>query len=315
MRSLTYTVLLAAACASPARDDAAGTTAGSGETEAGTTISASTTGDGSSTAADTNGASTTTGVGDGSTSDTTSSGAESTGGDPVQDAIDRGIAGAATLADADIVMLLLLDVIHRRFEVDAFAGAAAQYDAALAARPQAPIDAFAFRRVFDPGQLLTAKELAQVGKGVNEVTIPAMFCDTLPLAPDYGDRLAADAALGGYELTHVALALRWIDELQCTPVDADFVAQVVADTVALIDPDDGLDDLEIEAAMFGALLAGTDALPDLSDALLQGQLTDGTWPHDPGDREGDWHTTGLALMLLLQLHRPPADGFLAGTSA
>ena len=256
---------------------------------------------------------TTTPVGTGSTGTGLGSGDDTAADDPVQAAIDRGIEGAQMLADADLVMLLLLDVIHRRFEVDAFATAATQYDDTLAGLPMVPIDAVAFRRVFDPGQTLTAQELAEVAPGVNEVTVPALLCDTLPLAADYGDRLVTDAALGGYELTHVTLALRWLDELGCTGVvDATFVAQVVDDTVALIDAGDGLDDLEVEAATFTAVLAGPEPLPpNLSETLVRSQLPDGTWPRAPGNLEGNGHTTALALMLLLQLHRTPADAFLA----
>jgi hypothetical protein len=245
---------------------------------------------------------------------TTSDGSSTGAIDPLQDAIARGIEGAALLSEDDPVALLLLDVMHRRYGIEAFSGASARFDELLARWPDPPIDAIAFRRVFDPTQTLTPAELAMIAPGVNEVTVPALHCDTLPQAADYGDRLVADAALGSYELTHVALAMIWITELGCTPpTDAAFYDQVLVDTLALVDTRDGVTDLEIEAAIFGALLGGTAVVDgDVLDAVLDAQLDDGTWPHDPGDRDGIAHTTTLALMLLLELSIDPLDPFVAG---
>lgn len=264
------------------------------------------------------GTSTSTSTGSTSSADTSESsgGDESTGAvDPVQDAIERGIAGASTIANDELVMQIFLDVMHRRHSVEEFSTAAARYDEIVASVPDPPVDAIAFRRILDSSQLFTAEQLEQIAPGVNEVTVPAMFCDILPLAPEYATRLESDAALGGYELTHVVIALEWMHELGCTaPVDAAFVDQVILDDFALIDTSDGLTDLELEAAIFGTMLAGPELLPpDLLDALLAGQLADGTWPHTPGLASGAWHATGLGLMLLLELHRKPQDGFLADT--
>jgi hypothetical protein len=233
----------------------------------------------------------------------------------VEDAIARGILGASSLGTDELVMQILLDVMYRRHSVAAFSTAAARYDEIVAGVPDPPIDAFAFRRILDSSQQLTAQELGQIAPGVNEVTVPAMFCDILPLAPDYAARLQDDAALGGYELTHVVIALEWMAELGCTaPVDASFVDQVVLDDFALIDPSDGLGDLELEAAIFGTMFVGPELLPpDLVDAVLAAQLDDGTWPTLPGQVNGAWHATGMALMLLHELHREPQQGFLADT--
>lgn len=299
--------LLAAACAAAPMPDAAGTDT---STDTSTTSSSEVTTEASTSSSD---STDTTAPDAGSSGTDESDASSSTGGSPIDEAIDRGIAGTLTLADQDIVLLLLMDAMHRRFAIADFAGAAAQYDATIAELPEPPVDALAFRRIFDPTQTLTAEQLAAIAPGVNEVTVPALFCDVLPFPAAYAERLQQDAAMGGYELTHVALALRWIDELGCAPpVDVAFADQVATDTLALVDASDGLDDLEIEAALFAALLVGIDVLPaDLGDAVLAGQLDDGTWPHDAGDVEGDWHTTGLGLFLVLELHRRPLAGFVA----
>ncbi|MCB9713037.1 MAG: hypothetical protein H6712_04235 [Myxococcales bacterium] len=314
---------LVTACAPPA---AAPT--GTDADASGTTQAAESTGSTASTnAADPEGSSGSgssegPGTGDeGSTSTSTGSSGSgsdegSTGpGDPVEEAIERGILGASSIGNDELVMQIFLDVMYRRHSVEDFATAAARYDEIIAAIPDPPIDAFAFRRILHSSQQLTAEELAQIAPGVNEVTVPAMYCDILPLAPDYAARLQSDAALGSYELTHVVIALEWMHELGCTaPVDAAFVDQVILDDLALIEPSDGLSDLELEAAVFGTMLAGPELLPpDLVDAVLAGQLEDGTWPTLPTQTTGAWHATGVALMLLHELHREPQDGFLADT--
>jgi len=311
--------LFVAACASGPTSGTAASEAGSGETSAGASSSGGRLDDSDSSAstsastfASTGGSTDTGAATTGSPATTETSGTDATGESPVDDAIERGIVGTLALADDDIVLLLLMDAMHRRFDVTEFADAADRYDAAVAELAEVPIDAVAFRRIFDPTQVLTAEELDAIAPGVNRVTVPALFCDVLPWPADYGDLLQQDAALSGYELTHVTLALQWASELGCTvPVDDAFASQVVADTFALVDTSDGVRDLELEAGLFAALLAGPASLPaDLVDATIAAQFDDGTWPRDPGDVDGNWHTTGIALFLLLELHRPPLDTFV-----
>lgn len=319
LRAGTAALVLAMAC-TPTDDPPP-----MGEDDSGTTHSAATsTGDSGETTVDTSTSSAAgddTSTSEGGTTSTEDSGASSSGDDstgavdPVQEAIERGIVGASSLGHDELVMQILLDVMYRRHSVEEFSTAAPRYDEIVAMIPDPPVDAIAFRRILFSSQQITAEQLEQIAPGVNEVTVPALYCDILPLAPDYGARLQADAALGSYELTHVVIALEWMAELGCTaPVDAAFVDQVILDDFALIDTSDGLTDLEIEAAIFGTMFAGPELLPpDMLDAILAGQLEDGTWPSLPSFTEGAWHTTGLALMLLLELHREPQDGFLADT--
>jgi hypothetical protein len=307
MRGLAMGLFAAACSAAPgasavettAMGSSSGAAVDDGETSAGASTSMGGTSDSSTADA---------GTTDGSSDTSGSETHGTTGSMPVEDAIERGIAGTLALAGDDIVLLLLMDVMHRRFGVEEFAEAAQSYDATLAELAEVPVDALAFRRIFDPTQVLTTEQLDAIAPGVNRVTVPALFCDVLPWPPGYDDLLQENAALSSYELTHVALALRWASELDCTaPLDAAFADAVANDSFALVDTSDGVRDLELEAALF----AGKDALPpDLVDATIAAQLADGTWPRDPGDADGNGHTTGLALFLLLELHRRPLDTFV-----
>ena len=203
----------------------------------------------------------------------------------------------------DPYALLLLDVVHRRFGIAAFADALQRYDQMLAVRPdQAPLMRL-FRRIADHDNPLQAWDLQEVSEDIDLVTAPALYCDRLGIPNNYPSMLDRATSLGNYMLTHALLACIWIQENGC---EVPLPENMYRANAALIGDDPVVDDLELEAAAF-LYLAGQGALVDHAfvERVIAVQNDDGGWllsSDKPGD--SDWHTTALGLVLLLHVESP-----------
>jgi hypothetical protein len=116
---------------------------------------------------------------------------------------------------------------------------------------------------------------------------------------------------GGYALTHALLAWTWIQENGCElALPYGFVDRMYRAVAAIIDADPTtIDDLKLEAAAF-LCLARQSRLVDLGFVwrVIAIQNDDGGWGR-PDERAGSpdessWHSTILALMLLLHVEFP-----------
>jgi hypothetical protein len=203
--------------------------------------------------------------------------------------------------------LLLLDVVHRRFGIAAFADALQRYDQIMAVRPdQAPLMRV-FRRIADYGNPLQDWDLQEVSEDIDLVTVPALYCDRLGIPSSYASMLNRATRLGDYMLTHALLACIWIQENGCeVPLPDESIENMYRANAALIGDDPVVDDLELEAATF-LYLAGQGALVNHAfvERVIAVQNDDGGWLRSsdtPGD--SDWHTTVLGLLLLLHVEYP-----------
>lgn len=197
---------------------------------------------------------------------------------------------------------LLADVVARRFRVAALAG---MWPMFLRSVASADSGARLYTRIGDASKTATLADLALL-EGVDAATGPALFCRSLPYPADYAARLAADLPLGGYETTHVLLALLWVQEQGCTdPSTATFREQALAATAALIDADHGsITDLELEAATLLAAMGESARVPaGFLPGVLAAQRPSGAWPAGPGEAPLG-HTTGLALWYLHEVRFP-----------
>ncbi len=207
----------------------------------------------------------------------------------------------------DPYALLLLDVVHRRFEITEFANSLKRYDEILAVLPdKAPLMRL-FRRIADHDNPLQIWDLQEVSEDIDLVTIPALYCDQLELLNSYPSTLDRATRLGSYMLTHALLACIWIQENGCeVPLTDEAIENMYHSTSALINDDPVVDDLELEAAAF-LYLAGQGALVDNAfvECVIEVQNDDGGWLRSsdtPGDSH--WHATALALLLLLHVEYP-----------
>jgi hypothetical protein len=196
--------------------------------------------------------------------------------------------------------MLWLDVMHRRFGIEAFAGSLEQFEMLRCYSSQSTV-LYLFRRIADYDCLISAYELKRATNALDRITIPALYCDRLELSSDYVTVFKAGVNKGGYELTHALLAWIWIQENGGELELPDgFIEDMYHANAALINLDSVVTDLEMEAAAF-LYLAGQGDLVDDSflELVIDSQCADGGW-----DSSMRWHTTVLGLLYLLHVEFP-----------
>jgi hypothetical protein len=210
--------------------------------------------------------------------------------------------------------LLWLDVMYRRFGITEFADSLQRYDQVLTERPEEAPLLRVFRRMADYDNSLQSGDLQAVSLPSDILIIHALYCDRRGLPLDYPKMLATEAGQGGYHLTHVLLALIWVQERGCElTLPEGFTDEVYSANAAIINSDPKtVDDLKLEAAAF-LYLAGQGDLVDDSfiDHVIESQNDDGSWGHPNEGEDKDywyWHSTILGLLLLLHLEFP-ADSY------
>jgi hypothetical protein len=111
-------------------------------------------------------------------------------------------------------------------------------------------------------------------------------------------------------LTHALLACIWIQENGCeVPLSDDLMEALYIANAELINEDDVVIDLELEAAAF-LYLAGQENLVKgtFIDEIISVQNSDGGWSRSSNRRAAsDWHTTSLALLVLLHVKYPSSS--------
>lgn len=200
--------------------------------------------------------------------------------------------------------LLLGDVSARRFQIPELSALWGQYQTALQQDPSVELRTYA--RVGDAAAQVSSADF-QALQGLDVYTGPALHCRDHALPSGYADLLSNKLAAGGYDTSHVLLALMWIRDAGCeNPTDPSFYETALAATAALIDDDHSVtNDLEIEAATFLAYLGeGARVPPEFASAVIANQQPSGTWSELDPDGQPNGHTTGLALWYLHELLLP-----------
>jgi hypothetical protein len=206
--------------------------------------------------------------------------------------------------------LLFMDIIYRRFGVGEFSGALARYDEVLVDHPDAP-KLRVLRRIADADNPLQPDDWDHVTLQKDRLLVSALYCDRLGLPASFADVLGRAASQGGYALTHALLAWIWVQENGCKlEVPDGFVDRMYGDVGAIIDSDPTvINDLKLEAGAF-LCLARQSSRVDLRfvQRVLAIQNADGGWGRpDEGaghPDESSWHSTILALILLLHIEIP-----------
>jgi hypothetical protein len=120
---------------------------------------------------------------------------------------------------------------------------------------------------------------------------------------------------GGYSLTHALLAWVWIQDNRCKLAMPDgFVEEMYRAVAAILaDRPTIVNDLKLEAAAFLCLARqGARVAPGFVRHVVAIQNSDGGWGKlddaDPAKpRESSWHSTILALLLLLHVRFPGTE--------
>lgn len=204
--------------------------------------------------------------------------------------------------------LLMLDVMRRRFGIASFDDALARYDQMMGLLPHDPILRI-LRRIADHDNALQpADQAAALTAQVDQLTVPALYCDRTPLPASYAAMLRAANEAGGYQRTHALLALQWLRDNGCeSPATTEYENALVRAVAQLVVVDGGITDLELEAAALLSAYGRADALDGaFVDEAVAAQNEDGGWLIGTGETPGsDWHATTLGLYFLLHAYCGP----------
>lgn len=220
------------------------------------------------------------------------------------DPLQSGIRYLNAIDAPPAYQLLIEAILHRHLHIEAFEGSAAAYSAYLQARPDA-VEQRRFLRVLD-GCHQQAFEISSL-PAVDQLTLPPLYCSG-PEQMAAWSQLVADA-LGRRDtgVTHALMGYLFGRASGCRDEALDVHGDALLSAVgALVEPEDGLSDLEVEAM---ALLMSADARAlvstDALGALVEARNADGGWGelHEPSN----WHTTGLAVWVLSAAQLPAAE--------
>ena len=214
--------------------------------------------------------------------------------------------------------LLFMGLIHRRFGVKEFANALELYDAELLKHPaRAPV-LRVFRRMFDASNPIQLEDWEHVTIQTDRLLVSALYCDRLGLPESFADVLAKAVSQGRYAATHALLAWVWIQENRCPLAVPDgFFEEMCRAVARIIDEDPtSVNDIKLEAGAFLCLARQVHRV-DLGFVrrVIAFRNEDGGWgkPVEGAGHPGEssWHSTVLALMILLHV-RFPAPGNASG---
>lgn len=203
--------------------------------------------------------------------------------------------------------LLWMDVMYRRFAITQFSDALERYDQLISAEPENVALLRIFRRIADPNNVLQTEDLDSVYSEVDELVIPALYCNQEPLPDDYVEMLENAVAVGDYQLTHTLLALVFVQENGYSlSLPEGFVESVYSSNAQLIDDDQTVTDIELEAATFLYLAEQNELVSDsFVEEVILAQKDDGGWTISGNKTDqSNWHPTILALLLLLHEQNP-----------
>lgn len=207
--------------------------------------------------------------------------------------------------------LLFMGLIHRRFGIEEFANARERYDEVLPAHPERAPVLRVFRRMFDASNPIRPEDWQHVTIPTDRLLVSALYCDRLGLPESFAEALGRAISQGRYAATHALLAWVWVQENRCQlAVPAGFLEQMYGTVAAIIDEDPTtVNDIKLEAAAF-LCLAREVARVNLGFVrrVIAFRNDDGGWgrPVEGAGKpdESSWHSTILALMILLHVRFP-----------
>lgn len=210
--------------------------------------------------------------------------------------------------------LWFMGMMHRLFGVPEFADALKRYDEEIAARPKEAPVLRVLRRLNDANNSLQPDDWDHVLIHTDRILAIALHCDRLGFPPEFAEALEKGVKAGGYHATHVLLAWIWMRDNRCQLAVRDgFVEDMYRANAAILEDQPTLvNDLKLEAAAFLCMARqGKRVDPRFVHHVVSIQRADGGWGKldivDPAKPdESSWHSTTLALLLLLHVEFPGA---------
>jgi hypothetical protein len=209
--------------------------------------------------------------------------------------------------------LWFMSMMHRLFAVPEFADALKRYDEVTAERPKEEAAVLrVLRRLNDANNPLQPDDWDHVVIPTDRVLTTALYCDRLGFPPSFAEVLEKGVKEGGYAATHVLLAWIWLhDNRGQLAVRDGFVEDMYRANAAILeDRPTIVNDLKLEAAAFLCMARqGKRVDPSFVRHVVSIQRADGGWgkldtPNPDNPDESSWHSTILALLLLLHVKFP-----------
>ena len=210
--------------------------------------------------------------------------------------------------------LWFMGLMYIRFKIPEFADALKRYDEEIAVRPKEAPVLRVLRRLLDANNPLRPEDWDHVNIHTDQILAVALYCDRLGVPPEYPEALEKGVKAGGYYATHALLAWTWLRDNRCQLTVRDGFAEDLyrANAAILEDRPTIVNDLKLEAAAF-LCMARQGKRVDLRFVghVVSIQRADGGWgipdSPNPDDPDGSsWHSTILALLLLLHVEFPRA---------
>jgi len=210
--------------------------------------------------------------------------------------------------------LWFMGLMYIRFKIPEFADALKRYDEEIAVRPKEAPVLRVLRRLLDANNPLRPEDWDHVNIHTDQILAVALYCDRLGVPPEYPEALEKGVKAGGYYATHALLAWTWLRDNRCQLTVRDGFAEDLyrANAAILEDRPTIVNDLKLEAAAFLCMARqGKRVDPRFVGHVVSIQRADGGWgipdSPNPDDPDGSsWHSTILALLLLLHVEFPRA---------
>ena len=205
--------------------------------------------------------------------------------------------------------------IGRRYGYSELATFAEAFDPQSAAFARQPVVNRMMAYAYDRAARVEALEL-EGQHPIARLLYPALHCDYLALPDDYGARIGGAAEAGGYDASHAALALGFLEERGCAvPRAGRLRATVIGAMDRELRAAQAADDLSMELCAMLAYAGAHEWIETRWSAVIgAAQREDGGWGYADAT-ESDWHHTTVALLCLLALELPDraAAPMLPGT--
>lgn len=226
--------------------------------------------------------------------------------------VERGIAYEKTrIHTMPPYERLMFDYLQRKYAIDkVFSAAHTPIPTPAKGQGVDPKQFNALLRIAYPNDLVDAIPDA-ADDTMSQMVMEAANCDHIPLPDDFGSLVNQNIQAGKYFLTHVALALRFMDDNGCTYFSSEQESQIRQSVTAGMKELAGnmttKADLRYEATAF---LLDTNLGQAVSDAWIRQtvteQLPSGGWSESVGGTAANDHTTLLAIWALLGVTHPTA---------
>ena len=204
-------------------------------------------------------------------------------------------------SSVDISQRLILDYLQRKFDLDPKLGTEGTPLFIPQSSQTYPQEIHFLERIANPNSIVKVPPKSSI-EGISYLNITAANCDYKPLPSNYWNTIRDSLRAGGYNLTHVALALAFIQDNGCNkPADIDDINEKLTSGMVSIANDNPKNmDLRFEAIAF-LMLSGRYDLVDSSwiDEIIASQAKNGSWTDKTGQAKTD-HITVLALWALLE---------------